>query len=61
MYATAEDAQARDEYLAAFDGGILASDSHTVLGTCVVRTSHLLQASQQDALEQTIRDSLTRL
>lgn len=61
VYATAEDAQERDTYLSAFDGGILDSGSHTVVGTCVVRTSHLLTASQQDGLEQSIVESLTKL
>lgn len=61
VYATAEDAEERNYYLAAFDGGIFASGSHAVVGTCVVRTSDLLTASQQDALEQSIIESLTRL
>lgn len=61
VYATVEDAEERDAYLSAFDGSVLDSGSHMVLGTCVVRTSHLLQASQQDAIEQAIVDSLTNL
>lgn len=61
VYATAEDAEGRNTYLSAFDGSILRPGSHMVLGTCVVRTSDLLQASQQDAMEQSIVDSLTRL
>lgn len=61
VYATAEDAEKRNEYLASFDGGIFASGSHTVVGTCVIRTSDHLTASQQDALEQEIIESLTRL
>lgn len=61
VYATAEDAEKRNEYLASFDGGIFASGSHTVVGTCVIRTSDHLTASQQDALEQEIIEGLTRL
>lgn len=61
VYANAEDANSRNDYLAAFDGGILASGSHTVVGTCIVRTSNYLTASQQKAIEQEIIDSLTRL
>lgn len=61
VYATAEDAEKRNEYLAGFDGGIFASGSHAVVGTCVIRTSDHLTASQQDALEQEIIESLTRL
>lgn len=36
VYANVEDAESRDSYLAGFDGGVLASGSHTVVGTCVV-------------------------
>ena len=61
VYATIEDAQKRDTYLGALDGSILSSGSHTVVGTCVVRVSDLLTASQQKAIEQSIIDSLTRL
>lgn len=61
VYATAEDAEARDDYLASFDGTILNSGSHAVVGTCVIRTSYLLTASEQNAIEQSIVDSLTRL
>ena len=61
VYATVEDAEERNRYLASFDGTILDSGSHSVVGTCVVRVSHLLTASEQDAIEQSITDSLTRL
>ncbi len=61
VYASVEDANSRNDYLAAFDGGILASGSHAVVGTCVVRTSNYLAASQQKAIEQEVVDSLTRL
>ena len=40
VYKTVEDAEKRDTYLSAFDGSVLASGSHKVVGTLVVRTSH---------------------
>lgn len=61
VYATVEDAEERNTYLSAFDGSILRPGSYAVLGTCVVRTSDFLTASQQDGLEGSIVDSLTRL
>ena len=61
VYASPEDAERRQEYLAAFDGSVLATGSHTVVGTVLVRTSNLLTASQQDALESAIVEALTAL
>lgn len=61
VYANVEDANKRNEYLASFDGGILASGSHAVVGTVLVRTSDELTASQQDQLEASIIEALTRL
>ena len=61
VYKTVDDAQARDTYLAAFDGGILSSGSHRVVGTLVIRTSDRLTATQQKNLEAAIRRALTRL
>ena len=61
VYANVEDATKRNEYLASFDGGFLASGSHTIVGTCLVRTSNELTASQQKALEAEIIEALTRL
>ena len=61
VFATEEDARRRDEYLAILDGGLLASGSHAVYGTCVVRTSDLLAASQQKALEERVAASLVEL
>lgn len=54
VYATVEDAQARNEYLSAFDGSWLDSGSHMVLGTMVVRTSSELKASEQELLTNQI-------
>lgn len=61
VYATVEDAEERDAYLGAFDGGMLSTGSHTVVGTCVVRTSDYLTASQQKDIEAAVIESLTRL
>lgn len=61
VYANVDDAQERDAYLGAFDGGLLSSGSHVVVGTCVVRTSDLLTASQQQTMQDAIIASLTRL
>lgn len=61
VYSTVEDAVERDAYLAVFDGGMFSSGSHTVAGTCVIRTSNYMTASQQSEMEQNIIDSLIRL
>lgn len=54
VYTTEKNANKRNEYLAAFDGGVLTSGSHTVVGTIVVRTSDELTATQQKLLESNI-------
>ena len=61
VYANVDDAQQRDTYLGAFDGSIMDSGSHSVYGTCVVRTSCKLAASQQKKLTKAIVKELTRL
>lgn len=52
------DAEKRDSYLAVFDGTILDSGSHVVVGTVVVRTSSKLTASQQLELQTAITQAL---
>lgn len=59
VYANVEDAETRNEYLASFDGGVFSSGSHTVVGTCVIRTSNELVASKQTELETNIIEALT--
>ena len=54
VYRTEKDAKKRDKYLSTFDGGPVASGSHTVVGTVIVRTSCKLTASQQRSLEYDI-------
>ena len=61
VYANEEDAKNREEYLAAFDGGILASGSHKVIGTVLIRTSDELTATQQKTLEEKVINALSRL
>lgn len=51
VYATAEEAVARDDYLSYHDGRTFASGSHTVIGTVVVRTSVQLPQEKQAELE----------
>ncbi len=50
VYASANDAKKRDEYLSGFDGSVFSSGYHTVVGSMVIRTSEYLTASQQEQL-----------
>lgn len=59
VYATAEDAEKRRDYLATYDGGIFASGTHTVVGTVLVRTSNELKASEQQDMEAKLIAALT--
>ena len=61
VYETVEYAEARNTYLASFDGTIFSSGSHTVCGTIVVRTSDKLTATQQKELEAVIIAALIEL
>ncbi len=61
VYESVENAETRNTYLSTFDGTVLSSGSHHVVGTCVVRVSSLLTGSQQKALQESIVESLTRL
>lgn len=62
VYANAKDAIKRDEYLSSFDGNsILDPGSHKVVGTCVVRTSCHLAASQQNNMTSNVEQALIRL
>lgn len=60
IYANASDAKKRDEYLASFDGTAFSSGSHKVVGTIVIRTSSKLKASEQQTLETSIVDALSK-
>ena len=59
IYATLEEAQARVEYLAGFDGTILYSGSYAIVGTMVIRTSYKLADEQQLLLTHAITMALT--
>lgn len=61
VYPTEEDAEKREAYLSAFDGGAFSSGSHVVCGTCVIRTSNMLTATQQKETETAVIEALTRL
>ena len=62
VYASEEDAEKRDSYLASFDGaGMLNSGSHKVLGTIVIRTSTQLTATQQNEFTNKITNKLLEL
>lgn len=61
VYKTVSEANKRNDYLAGFDGGFLASGSHAVYGTIIIRTSSELTASQQKNLEKEILTELTKL
>lgn len=59
VYTCVEDAVKRRDYLATFDGSILASGTHTVIGTVLIRTSNELTASQQKDFETKLIAALT--
>ena len=61
VYKTVSEAKKRNDYLSAFDGGILSGGAHTVYGSIIIRTSGELTASQQKALEDAILNALTEL
>ncbi len=61
VYANEEDAKKREDYLASFDGSILSSGSHTIIGTVLIRTSPELSATKQKDLEKEIIDALIKL
>lgn len=60
IYATVEDAKARDEYLASFDGSEYDTGKHTVLGTMIVRVSTNLTTTKQDVFSEAIIDALLK-
>lgn len=56
IYTTAEEATSRSDYLGTFDSTGIASGSHYVYGTIVIRTSNYLTGTQQKELTQKILD-----
>lgn len=62
VYRNTKDANARNAYLSAFDSaGFLNSGSHMVSGTCVIRTSKDLTATQQNMLTQQVVNALAEV
>ena len=61
VYRSSDEAEARNTYLSAFDGSILAPGSHKVLGTIVIRTSDALKASEQQVLTDAIVEAFIAL
>lgn len=61
VYSCIEDVTRRNDYLATFDGGVLASGSHAIVGTVLVRTSDKLTATKQKTMESSIIAVLTYL
>lgn len=61
VYSCEEDAIKRNDYLSVYDGGLLASGSHKVIGTTIIRTSDELSASKQKALEEKVITALATL
>ena len=59
VYANKDDAEKRNYYLAAFDGSILDSGSHVVIGSIIIRTSYRLTATNQQTLTQELIDVFT--
>lgn len=61
VYANEEDAKKRQDYLSSFDGSVLSSGTHTIIGTILIRTSDELSASKQKELEKKIINSFIKL
>ncbi|MFU2222606.1 EbhA [Streptococcus pluranimalium] len=63
VYKTKDEAEKRNVYLSAFDGGqgFLDPGSHYVYGTVIIRTSRHLTASQQNALTKKIYEKLIEI
>lgn len=61
VYSTLEDAEARVEYLAGFDGSVLYSGSYAIVGTMVVRTSYRLSDENQLYITNLITTEFTKL
>lgn len=60
-YAGEENAIKRNDYLASFDGGILASGSHKVVGIVLIRTSDELTASYAKVFRRKRNQRISKL
>ena len=61
VFANENDAKNRDTYLAGFDGGILSSGGHYIIGTVLIRTSNALTGTQQLELTDAIKEALLKV
>lgn len=61
VYRTYDDALKRVEYLSQFDNTVLYSGSYAIVGTSVIRTSHLLEEDEQIKLTDSIIKEFTKI
>lgn len=62
VYPDEETANKRNDYLSAFDGaGFLSPGGHVVYGSCLIRTSNEITATQQNELTSSIQSALTAI
>lgn len=61
IYSSLEEAEARCEYLAGFDGTILYSGSYAIVGTTVIRTSYKLSNERQLEITSAVTKKLTEV
>ncbi len=61
VYSSEEDAKKRNDYLSSFDGTVINSGSHKVVGTVVIRISNYFNITQQNELEQKVIDAIAKL
>ena len=60
VFATAEDAEMRDQYLSLYDGTSFRIGSHRIYGTIIVRISEELEEADQLDLESRVIEALTQ-
>lgn len=61
IYSSVEEATGRNDYFGTLHYSIAPPGSHYVEGTCVIRTSDYLEASQQEELTSKITEALTAI
>lgn len=59
IFSTSSEAQNRNDYLSSFDGTLLDSGAHVVVGSIVIRISSKLSKNEQEYLQNCIVDVLT--
>ncbi len=60
IYDSKEKAEERCEYLASFDGTVLTTGSYAAVGTMVIRTSYMLDDTEQYKLTDSIIQEITK-